>query len=866
MSDKGNFPPPNGYLRFLRWFCDPQLLEDVEGDLTEIFNTRARINIKRANYRLAMDILFLFPPGIIRQLSFNNLLINHNMLQNHLLTAIRHAYKFKSYTLINLFGLVIGLSSSILILLWVQDEVEKDKFHEKSDRIYQVWRNMHQADGAINTTAGIPQPLAAVLDNEYPEIDQVTLVSWQMKFLIKKEDKSSFEFGRYVSPEFFKMFSFPLIVGDPNSVLDELHSIVISERLAIKYFGQDWESEQQVLGQSFKVDERQEFVITGVFNDTDESSSVQFDWLLPAQEYINRNNWVESWHNGGFGIFISLKNPSSIGNVQQKVTQEINTHIDNSADERIYLQKFSETYLYSNFNDGRPDGGRIRYVQMLLIMAIFILVIAAINYMNLFTAQASRRAIEIGVRKVIGAPKSSLRAQFFVESFLLTLTSMIIALGIVFITLPFFNSITGKLLTLDFKDPYLWTGIGIVTIFTGLLSGIYPSISLPSSRIINSLKGGLIKSSGSFFRNGLVTFQLALSILLIAGTIVISQQMNYIMSKDLGLDRESLMYINMEGDLAQKSDAYKTALLAIPEIKNVTFSSGNPISYGRSTSGASWEGKSPDDVVEINVLSVDLDFIKTMGMKMESGRAFSNKYGTDSSKFIINQVLADIMGFENPLDENLLVWGEKGSIIGVVKDFHMKSMYEPILPLIIRYDPGNTSVAFIRTQANIVSALEAIEKVNLALNPAYPFQYDFLDDNFKASYQSEITLSTLANIFAIVSILISCLGLLGISSFSADQRSKEIGVRKVHGASIFTVVLMLSKDYAKLMVVAILIAVPIAYYYMELWLSKFAYRIELSVMIFIIAGSLAFIVGALTVGYKSYRAAIINPVRTLRDE
>ena len=566
-------------------------------------------------------------------------------------------------------------------------------------------------------------------------------------------------------------------------------------------------------------------------------------------------------------MYLSLTETANIQDVGDKVVQEINNHTNHEADERVYLQKFSETYLYSDFNNGRPEGGRIRYTQMLLIMAIFILVIASINYMNLFTAQANRRAKEISVRKVIGATKSSLSLQFLVESFLMSLTSLVIGIMVVSLSLPYFNHLTGKLLSLDFSDPYLWSGAAIIIIITSLLSGSYPALTLPSFKMSNALKGGpKNSSSGAIFRNGLVIFQFALSFLLIAGTIVVSQQMDYILNKNLGLERENLVFVGMDGDMAGKRDAYKTALSEIPELKNITFTSGNPISYGSSTGGASWSGKNPDDVIEINVLSVDLDFIKTMGMEMAVGRDFSIEHRTDSSKFLINQVLADIMGFENPLNEDLSVWGTTGNIIGVVKNFHMSSMYEPIMPLIIRYDPDNTSVAFIRTQLNTVAALQGIEKITKALNPAYPFQYEFLDDDYTDSYQSEMTLSTLTNIFAIVSIFISCLGLFGISSFSADQRAKEIGVRKVHGANILRLVLLLSKDYARLMGVAIVFAVPIAYYYMQLWLGKFAFRIDLNLAIFIIAGGLSFMVGLLTVSYKSYMAATVNPIKTLSEE
>ena len=869
MNDHSHISPPRIPLRFLRLFCDPRLLEDVEGDLTELYEARTKNHPTKAKWLFIWDVLLLFRPGIIRNFTTDNHLNNYTMLRNHLKTALRHASKYKGYTTINLLGLVVGIASSILILLWIKDEVSMDQFHAKSDRIYQVWRNIYQASGEIVTVNWIPQPLEEVLENEYPEVDQVTLLSWEAELLFRNEDKAFYETGRYASPEFFSIFSFPFLAGDPNTALDDLHAVVISESLANKYFGEDGKS--KALGQTFTIDEQDEFMVTGVFKDPGPNSSIDFDWILPAQEYIQRNTWVEGWYSGGFRIYFSLRENADIETVRQRVLHEINENTDYAADERIYLQKFSENYLHSTFENGIPVGGRIQYVRIMGVIAIFILVIACINFMNLATARSSRRAKEIGLRKVLGAQKGSLRQQFFTESFLLSVVSVLVALLIVFLAIPYFNNITGKSLALDMGDPQLWLGLAVITVITGLLSGSYPALLLPSFKTVHSLKGVFKHSkSDTFFRNGLVVFQFALSILLIIGTLVVSQQMKYILNKNLGLDKENLVFVNMQGDLFRRHDVYKAELLKIPEVKNVTFTSGNPISYGRSTGSANWEGKNPDDVVEINVLHVDTDFFETMGMEIIAGRGFSKELATDSSNYVINEVTADIMGFEDPVEQKLSVWGIEGRVIGVVRNFHMDNMYKPIAPLIIRYDPNSTltvlSVAFIRVQHNIQNALQGIEQVTNALNPAYPFRYEFLDKEYEQSYRSEATISTLVNIFALVSVFISCLGLLGLSSFSADQRAKEIGIRKVHGASVLNLVMMLSGDYARLMVWAFILAAPVAYYYTQQWLNNFAFHIDLNFTIFIVSGVLAFIIGALTVSFKSYQAAIVNPVKTLKDE
>ena len=787
------------------------------------------------------------------------------MLKNHLRTALRYALRYKGYTALNLLGLIVGLASSILILLWIQDEVDKDKFHAKAERIYQVWRNMHQGNSEVVTSAAIPQPLELTLENEYPEVDEVTLMSGDFPLLFKKGEEISMESGRFVSPEFLSIFSFPLIVGNPGTALNDPNGVVISENMALKYFGPGWRHE--VLDQTINIDGSNVFSITGVFQDPGGKSSIQFDWLLPAQLFISQSDWVESWFNGSFQIFFTLNEGANLSAVQQRVEQEINIHTDYAADERIYLQKFTDTYLYSTFENGLPVDGRIQYVKIMFIAAIFVLVIACVNFMNLATARSGRRAKEIGMRKVLGAQKGSLSIQFFTESFLLTIVSVVMALICVKLLMPFFNDITGKSLALNFTDLKFWIGIIGITLVTGLLSGSYPAILLPSLRIISSLKGAVKHSpAGIFFRNSLVIFQFSLSVLLIIGTLVITQQINFILNKNLGLNKENLVFVDLSGDLREKSNLYKNELLNIPEVSDVTIVSGNPLNYGRSTGSAQWEGKDPDFEVEMNVINADADFVETMGMEVINGRAFSSQLASDSVNYMINEVTAGILGFTDPIGKDFSVWGISGKIVGVVKNFHMSSMYEPIAPLVIRYDPENSSIAFIRTQHDVQAALKGIEQVTRDLNPNFPFQYNFLDQTYAEAYQNEITLSTIVNIFAMVSVFIACLGLLGLSSYSAEQRSREISIRKIYGASVNHLLLMLCRKYAFLMLIAFLIAAPLGYYYMQQWLNGFVFRIDLNMILFFMAGFIAFLIGILTVSIKSYQAAAVNPLKKLKEE
>jgi ABC-type antimicrobial peptide transport system permease subunit len=540
---------------------------------------------------------------------------------------------------------------------------------------------------------------------------------------------------------------------------------------------------------------------------------------------------------------------------------------DNAGEEYLVIQKFKDTYLYSNWENGVISGGRIEYVKIMAVVAIFLLVIACINFMNPTTARSDRRSKEISLRKVMGAHKGSISFQFFTEAFIYSTVSILVAVLLAFLLLPYFNQLVGKQLVIDFAEPFTWIFVVGLIFLVGMISGSYPAMVLPALDILSSLKGGTTTRRGSVMvRKGLVIFQFAISTLLIIGTGVIYQQLQYVLQKELGFDKENLLEVNIRPDSLQHLNTYRNELLKLPEVMDVTATTGNPMSYGRSTSSVSWEGKGADEEYEINILYTDEDVIRAMGMDIIHGREFSREYN-DSSSFIINEVAADIMGFEDPLGKRLTMRGTEGNIIGVVKNFHMQNMYEPIAPLVMSCAyPAYRDHMMIRMQGDLSNAISKIGGLTTSLFPEEPFEYEFSDDVLEASYESEITASKLVNIFATISIIISCLGLFGLSSFTAEQRAKEVGVRKVLGSSVWQIVMLLSSNYAKLILIAFLISVPLGYYVMEDWLNNFEFRMSLNPWIFILAGLVSLLIGAITISFKSYQAARLNPVDTLKDE
>ncbi len=857
-----NNPPPWA-MRFLSWFCDPELLEDVQGDLLELYQEKLETGVRFPRWWFISQILLLFRPGIIRSIIPVSK-TQTTMIGHYLTTAWRHALRYKAHTMLNLFGLIIGITSAILLLLWVQAELSVDKFHDKSDRLVMVWRNMHLGSGVINTVPSTPQPMATLLTEEYPEVDEVAIMSWEMEFPLRYEEHDSYYAGYYVSPEFFSIFSYPMLFGDVSSVFDDPSSVVITESTAAAIFGP--ENVSAAIGQTLTLNVRQEYKVTGVIGDTGTDSSFQFDILIPAAAYIAENDWVESWYNGGFRIYMTLHDPSDLAELQTKVEDQINVHTDNAADERIYLQPFTDTYLYGTFENGLPVSGRMQYVRILGVTAIFLLLIAGINYTNLTTARSSRRAREVGLRKMFGARTGSIGVQFYLESFLIILISVLIAMGLVVLLLPYFSQLAGKTLFIHWGDPLTWGALGSLVVILTLIAGFYPALVMPTFKIISSLKNVIMPGAGkSGFRRALVVFQFALSMLLISGMLVVSNQLDFILTKNLGVEKENRIAISLENYSPEQKEVFRNMAMSDPEISSVTLTSSNPLSTGWSTGGAEWDGKDPDFVAEINVMAVDEHFIHTLGVELVQGEGFSGNALVDSASFIINEVAADLMGYDNAVGRNLSMWGTDGKIVGVVRDFHMSNLYSPIEPLIIRYDLENTFMAIAHVPDS-GEGLAQLRELNRKVAPDIPFNYRFLDQDFASDYQNEQSVGKLMKIFAGLSILIACLGLFGLISYTNEQRRQEIGIRKVMGASASGLVFLLSREYLILLAIAIILASPLAWFLAEGWLDNFAFHVGLGLNVFVVASLLLLLVGALTTGIKSMVTAQMNPVESIRNE
>lgn len=788
------------------------------------------------------------------------------MFRNYVVTALRNILRHKGYAFINVAGLAIGFICSFFIVLWVQDELNYDQFLDESDQVYRVMRHA-TFGGTTGTTSSMPKPLGDVLDEEYPEITHTVLMSWDVNMVLTYENRAFRVEGRYFGSDFFSVFKFPVLAGDPTSALQDPESIVFTEALAERYFGSDWRAQEDLIGTIIRVDNDRDVRLTAVMEDVPANSSLQFEYVLPMESFIRENDWVESWGNNGLRMFARLDAGADHVAVSAKIRDLIDQHVD-AWESDVFLQPLADMYLRSDYEDGQLVGGRIDYVRIFLLVAVFIILIASINFMNLATARSALRAREIGVRKSLGATQTSLAAQFLGESVLTALLAFAVAMAAVLLLLPSFNELTNKSVVVSLADPQLWLQFGGLALLTGLVAGSYPALYLSSFNVIAVLRGTSNKSTkGGSLRKGLVVFQFIMSIILIVGTLTVYQQLSYIRDKDLGVDRENVVYLALEGGVRDQFDTFQQELTNEPGVVGVARSSSNPLSIGQDTIGAQWEGKAEGDNTLFSIISTGFDFIETMGIERVDGRFFSEDFGADSSNYVINEMAAATMGMDDPVGQRLTLWGDEGLIVGVVKDFHMRSLYGPIEPVIFRLAPESTWMLFVRLGAGQTEqGLASLERVYNKFNPEYPLTYRFLDDEYEQTYRSEIVIGTLANIFAIFAVVIACLGLFGLASFTAEQRRKEIGIRKVMGASVPGIVMLLSREFIVLVVGAYAVAAPIAYYVMTDWLQEFAFHTEISIGILAGAGILAVVIAWLTVSYQSVRAASANPVVSLRAE
>ncbi len=790
------------------------------------------------------------------------------MLKNYFTVAFRNLWKHKGFSSINLIGLALGLACSLLILLWVQDERGVDAFHQKKDRLFYVYERNFMG-GKVQSWYWTQGPLAEELKKEIPEVESSTPLSWPETHTFMIPDKTLKEDGYGASADFFTMFSHPLLEGSAVSALNTPNSLAISRKMAVEFFG----SPSAAIGKTISYENHKNFTVSAVYEDMSSRVSSPVNFIMSWTAYLEFNDWAKDWVSTDPRTVILLRSDADPALVEKKLTHVL----DKFETERkemhteLHLQRFSDYYLRSEFNNGVPVDGRISYVRLFSIVALFILLIACINFMNLTTARSVSRAKEIGVRKVMGALRGLLIRQFIGEAILMSLLSVSIALMLVYTLLPAFNQLTGKQIVLPLGNIGFWGSLLGITLFAGIFSGSYPAFFLSSFSPIRVLKSGTASKAGGgiWLRRGLVVFQFVLSIVLILSTMMISRQVQYMQNARLGYDRENLLYIPVEGDLGKKLDVFRTEAGSLPGITDLSMLSDNPTNMNNGTLSFSWPGKNPNETDRFIFEAIGPDYVRTMKLQMVEGRDFSPAFPTDSSGILINETAAKLMGYaDNAIGKTMTMGRHQAHIVGVVKDFHFGSLHNAIMPLALQQGRGNDFMTIVvRTEAGkTAQALAGLEKLYKQLAPAYPFSYKFSDQEYARLYVSERMTGSLSVAFAALAIFISCLGLLGLSMFTAEQRTREIGIRKVLGASVSSLFKLLSVDFLALVGVAFLIAAPLGYWAMNSWLKGFAYRTAMPWWIFAGAGLLAATIALATVCMQALKAARVNPVKSLRAE
>jgi ABC-type antimicrobial peptide transport system permease subunit len=864
--------PPGWAHKLLTRITAPHLLEELEGDLEEMFRMRLRQHgYRKAQLFYLLDILLLVHPRLWRRkpspypkpVYTQKLYLD--MLTHHLLLAYRSSLRYKSSFVVNLVGLSTGLACAMLIYLWVSDEMGIDKFHAKGDRLYQALLNRQLTDQVV-TEHATPAPLAEALVHEMPQVAHAvaTTAGIQMPlFTLTAGNKNVKAAGQFAGRDYFKMFSYPLVQGDENQVLRDKNAIVLSESLARKLFN----TSQNIIGKAVVFQQEQTYLVSGVFADVPASSSDQFDFLLSFEVFKDlMGPGATNWGNTGPRTFVLLREGVDLQGFNAAIRGLIKAK-DNAANTEVFLRPYRDKYLYDTYENGRLAGGRIAYVKLFSIIAFFILLIAASNFMNLSTAKASRRVKEIGIKKALGSGRGTLMGQFLGESLGMAFLSGLVALLLVVLLLPEFNQITGKRLVLRFDTRLIAGAVGI-TAFTGLLAGIYPAIYLSGFSPSAVLKGKLPQRPGEgWVRQGLVVLQFALSVVFIVAVTVVYQQVQFIQSRNLGYSKDNLIYFGVEGSVKEKLEPFLSAVKNLPGVVNASSGAHSFLGQQSSTTGLEWEGKNPEDLTQFEVVQVNYDMLQTLGIGMSGGRAFSREFGTDSTRIIFNEAAIKAMGMKEPVGKTVRLWGEERQIVGVSKNFHFQSLHEAVKPLFFILAPGATWNVMVKMEVGkekeTLSRLGAFYR---EFNPGFVFDYQFLDTDYQALYAAEKRVSVLSKYFAGLAILISCLGLYGLAAFTAQRRRKEIGIRKVLGLNEMGIVYLLVGSFTRIVAVAIGIALPLSYLLTSRWLADFAYKIDLQWWYFVGAGGVVLLVSWLTVGFQAVKAALVNPVTTLKSE
>ncbi|MFC1725119.1 ABC transporter permease [candidate division KSB1 bacterium] len=835
------------------------------GDYEEEFNfLREQKGVLYANIRYWILVLESIPGFII-----NSFYLGFDMFKNYLKIAVRNIKKQKSYSFINISGLAIGMACCILILLWVRDELSFDRFHKNTDRLYRIVCEMHLGD-AVRYTESTPAPLGKALKENFPEIQLSTMYYDIGRANVRRKEKIFREenFG-FVERDFFAMFSFPLIKGSINSVFSNPYSVVLSESMADKYF-----KGEEPIGKTLTIDNQYDVLVTGVMKNFPDNSSIKADFLSPFEialtEYYGPD-MPQNWGSHTFATYLMLGENSSIQDVISNIYNYKKEKIDPESSIRFIIQPLKKIHLYSkHISDSIFSKGDIIYVYLFTALAILILLIACINFMNLITARSGSRLREVGMRKVVGASKRNIVRQFFGETLLLSFLALIISIILVYLILPEFNSLSRKnlsLFSLDNLTVIFW--LAGIALLTGIVSGSYPAFFISSFEPVKILKGTISSASrGLRLRTILVISQFTLSIILIIGAIALSGQLDFLRKKDLGYNKDHVISISMSTDAGKRYNLFKKELSRIPGVMNVTGSFSPIVIKQTAISGLGWEGGDPNNTVRFWMEYVDYDYTETLDIKLAEGRSFSKEFSSDITDVcLINEEAVRQMGIESPVGKNFEFDNNILKIVGVMKDFNFNPLHSPVEPIILRFNPSRLSYTHVKIKPdNISAALGLIEKSFKKINPDDIFRYRFVDAYFDLLYRSEQRIKTIFHWSAILGVFISCMGLIGLASYVTQKRTKEIGIRKVLGASETGLMLLMIKEFIIWVIIANLLAWPTAWYAINKLFENFAYRIEAGWMMFIIPGLFALVLAIVTVSVQTIKAVRSKPVDTLRYE
>lgn len=856
-------------LRFLR----DDLAEEVVGDLEEKFcvDVKSKSPFKaKINYWYQV-IHYLRPFAIRKSKPLHS---NHYaMYQSYFKIGWRNLLKNKTYSLINVGGLAVGLACCISIGLYIWDEFSYDRFHSRYRDIYRVVDQQTMGGESFNiaNTAG---PLGGALRADFPEVQQFCRLGKMRSSGILQYGESAVEPEEVLTVDntFFSIFDFDLILGNKQKALLAPDEVVITQSMAARLFGQDWQNGDPVIDKQLEFNDGRVLTLAGVAKDPPTNSHIQFDVLLSCQ-YDELNSPYYNWDSNNYHTYILLDPNADAGALNHKLLRHLDKYLSNASDITLSLQPMSDIYLYSEF-DFQTDWSKtsdIVYVQIFIAVGLIVLIIALSNFVNLSTARAIKRAKEVGIRKVIGALHRQLVSQFLSESIIMAVLSVCLALVLVQLFLPWLNDVSGKSLNMLFNVPSLVFAILGFTLLVGLMAGLYPAFYLSNFQPVKVLKGFFSARSGQLFRRSLVVGQFTLSVMLIVGTIVIYQQLTFLQDKDLGFDKSQLLYVHLKNDLPSKALQMKAELQNQASISGVSLASNNLIDVVRSTGAVEWEGKVPDDKILLTHMNVDYDFLVTTGMSLAAGRNIDPAVASDTvSAYLINVTAAKRMGWKptEALGKKLSMWGYNGEVIGVVNDFHFRPMTATIEPFLFRYWPREScSGLFVKAKGNHVhDAILAVEKTYRKYDPKSATAYEFVDDGLTKQYRVEQNTGRIVFSFSVLAIVVSCLGLFGLATHAAEERIKEIGIRKVLGASVTSIVRLLSQDFLKLVMIAIFLATPVAWWATIRWLEDFAYKITIEWWIFAISGMGAIVLALFTVSVRSINAALMNPVKNLRSE